>query len=332
MQRAEVSLCPLFLLKHNLSGVPEVKEAPKAMQAIATQSRARPSIQRATWQGRKIDWSAYVFILPFLAPFLLLTVGAILFGAYVAFTNWSIVGQPEWVGLKNFREAFSDELVRKAFLNTLRYGLIIVPGVAALGFIFALFVNQRWPGYTFARMAFYAPNVVSATVIGLVWVWMLDTQFGIVNQYLGVSIPWLTSTKWSLFGVSLASIWWDLGLAFVLFLAALQEVDPEIREAAIVDGANRLQSLWYVVLPMIRPTISMVITLQLISTLRIFSQVHVMTNGGPGAGSSTSVIHYIYTFGIIKFKLGYASALSLMLFVVILAVTLIQQRLIRESD
>ncbi|MBW7881946.1 MAG: sugar ABC transporter permease [Caldilineaceae bacterium] len=302
------------------------------MQTSLAATRVRSQRRQLYWRGRKIDWSAYVFILPFFIPFILFTVVAIGFGAYVAFTDWGIVGQPTWVGLKNFREAFGDELVAKAFLNTARYGLIIVPGVTILGLIFALFVNQRWPGYILARTFFYAPNVVSATVIGLVWVWMLDTQFGIVNQYLGVTIPWLTSTRWSLISVSIASIWWDLGLAFVLFLAALQDVDAEVREAAIMDGANRWQILWSVVLPMIRPTISMVITLQLISTMRIFSQVHVMTNGGPGAGSSTSVIHYIYNFGIIKYRLGYASAISLMLFVVILAVTIVQRRLIRESE
>lgn len=300
-------------------------------QAAAILGKVTERPKKARWQGRRIDWSAYAFLLPFFVPFFLFTVGAILFGAYVAFTDWRIVGQPQWVGLKNFNDAFSDPLVGKAFFNTLRYGLVIVPSVTILGFLFALFVNQKWPGYVLARFAFYAPNVVSATVIGLVWVWMLDTQFGIVNQYLGVTIPWLTSTQWAYIGISIASIWWDLGLAFVLFLAALQEVDNEIREAAIVDGANRLQVLWRIVLPMIRPTISMVITLQLISTLRIFSQVLVMTNGNP-AGASTSVIHYIYNFGITKFKLGYASAISLMLFVVILLVTLIQLRVVRESN
>ncbi|MCI0397449.1 MAG: sugar ABC transporter permease [Chloroflexi bacterium] len=298
---------------------------------ITTEEAGYRPRRKARWKGRPIDWSAYFFLAPFLVPFLLFTAGAILFGVYVAFTDWGILGAPEWVGLKNFEEALSEELVGKAFLNTLWYGVIIVPSVAILGFIFAIFVNQRWPGFLLARTAFYAPNVVSATVIGLVWVWILDTQFGLINQYLGVTIPWLTSTDWSLVGISIASIWWDLGLAFVLFLAALQEVDSEVREAAAIDGANRFQTLWYVVLPMIRPTISMVITLQLISTLRIFSQVHVMTNGGP-ASASTSVIHYIYNFGIIKYRLGYAAALSLMLFTVILMVTFLQQRLIRESE
>lgn len=302
------------------------------MHITTAPTRAAPRRERRTWRGRKIDWPAYLFLLPFFVPFILFTVVAILFGAYVAFTDWGIVGQPKWIGLRNFQEALGDELVAKAFLNTAKYGLIIVPGVTILGFVFALFVNQRWPGYVLARTFFYAPNVVSATVIGLVWVWMLDTQYGLINQYLGIPIPWLTSTSWSLAGVSIASIWWDLGLAFVLFLAALQDVDMEVREAATMDGANRWQSLWYVVLPMIRPAISMVITLQLIATMRIFSQIHVMTNGGPGAGSSTSVIHYIYNFGIIKYRLGYASAISLMLFTLILAITLIQRRFIRESD
>ena len=111
-----------------------------------------------------------------------------------------------------------------------------MPGVVVLGLACALFVNQRWPLSGLARTLFFAPNVVSATVIGLVWVWLLDTQFGLVNHYLGYlgipTVPWLTCTHWSLVGVSIASIWWDLGLAFVLFLAALQDIPRELYEAA----------------------------------------------------------------------------------------------------
>ena len=111
-----------------------------------------------------------------------------------------------------------------------------------------------------ARTLFFAPNVVSATVIGLVWVWMLDTQFGLLNHYLGYlgikPIPWLTSTDWSLVGVRIASIWWDLGLAFVLFLAALQDIPRELIEAARVDGAGALQRLRFVILPHLRPVLS----------------------------------------------------------------------------
>lgn len=300
---------------------------------VTTQQGIIAHIRKIRWQGQRIEWSGYLFLLPFFIPFVIFTVAAIFFGIYVAFTEWGIIGSPTWVGLDNFREAFDDEWVAKAFINTLRYGMIIVPGVVIGGLIFAIFVNQRWPLSGLARTLFFAPNIVSATVIGLVWVWMLDTQFGVVNQYLGrfgtPDIPWLTSTQWSLLGVSLASIWWDLGLGFVLFLSALQEVPNELYDAAFIDGANRLQVIWYITLPMLRPVISMVITLQIIATFRIFSQVYVMTNGGP-AGSSMSVIHYIYTTAIVQHRLGYAAAVSLLLFIMILAVTLIQQRIIRE--
>lgn len=170
-------------------------------------------------------------------------------------------------------------------------------------------------------------------MIGLVWVWLLDTRFGLVNQYLGLfgigPVPWLTSGDWSLIGVALASIWWDLGLAFILFLAALQDVPEELHEAAAIDGAGPLRRFWHVTLPHLRPTLSMVVTLQVIASMRIFSQVYVMTNGAPH-GSSQSVIHYIYQTAIVQFRLGYASAVSVLLFLTILGVTILHRLLLAE--
>lgn len=283
--------------------------------------------------AREIDKAGYVLVAFFAVPFFLFNIMPVLFGFYVAFTRWSIVGSPKWEGLSNFTRAFNDHWVAVAFKNILFYGVIIVPAVTVLGLVFALFVNKRYPLSGLARTLFFAPTVVSATVIGLVWVWLLDTQFGLVNHYLAffgfADIPWLTSTRWSLVGVSIASIWWDLGLAFVLFLAALQDIPGEINDAAIVDGANRWQRFRYVILPHLRPVISMVVTLQLISTLRIFSQVYVMTNGGP-AGSSSSPIHYIYSIAIVRNLFGYASAIAILLFVLILAITFLQRFLLKE--
>ncbi len=305
------------------------------MARVDAASFAAPAAVRSTAspRRRRIDWAGYVFVSFFTLPFFAFNILPVVFGAYVAFTKWGIIGDPRWVGLKNFRDAFRDELVAIAFKNTLLYGLIIVPGVVVLGLLFAVYVNQRWPLAGLARTLFFAPNVVSATVVGLVWVWILDTQYGLVNHCLeaiGLSpVPWLTSMDWSLVGVSIASIWWDLGLAFVLFLAALQDVPRELYDAAAVDGAGKLRQFRHVTLPQIRPTISMVVTLQIISTLLIFSQVYVMTNGGP-ASSSSSVIHYIYNTAVVRTLYGYASAVSMMLFVAILAVTALQRCLIRE--
>jgi multiple sugar transport system permease protein len=282
---------------------------------------------------RPNDPVAYLFVAFFTVPFFLFNILPVFFGAYVSLTRWSIIGTPRFIGLENFSRALADPWVWLAFKNVLLYGLVIVPGVTVLGLVFALFVNQRYPLSGLARTLFFAPNVVSATVIGLVWVWLLDTQFGLVNQLIGNlgigPIPWLTSTSWSLIGVSIASIWWDLGLAFVLFLAALQDIPKDLTEAATVDGAGRFSRFWFIILPELRPVLSMVVTLQLISTLRIFSQVYVMTSGGP-AGASSSPIYYVYSMAIVRNLFGYASAIAMMLFVVILAVTLVQRLVLKE--
>ncbi len=284
-------------------------------------------------EKRPIDWIGYAFVACFAIPFLLFNVAPVIFGAYVALTEWSIVGRPEWIGFDNYRAAVSDEWVWVAIRNAFLYALIIVPGVTVLGLVFALFVNRSYPLSGLARTLFFAPNVVSATVIGLVWVYLLDTQYGLLNNTLAIfgigAIPWLTSTDWALIGVSMASIWWDLGLAFVLLLAGLQDIPRDLIEASTVDGAGPFNRLRFIILPHLRPVLSMVITLQLISTLRIFSQVYVMTNGGP-AGSSSSPIHYIYSVALVRNLFGYASALAIMLFVVILFATVVQRFVVRE--
>ncbi len=302
------------------------------MTSVAEDSGER---RRIPVEGEKptLDWIGYLFVAFFAVPFLLFNIAPVLFGAYVSMTEWSIIGQPKWVGFENYMDALDDEWVWVAFRNVILYALIIVPGVTVLGLVFALFVNKSYPLSGLARTLFFAPNVVSATVIGLVWVYLLDTQYGLFNIVIGKfgisAVPWLTSTEWALIGVSMASIWWDLGLAFVLLLAALQDIPRDLVEASTVDGAGPWNRLRFIILPHLRPVLSMVITLQLISTLRIFSQVYVMTNGGP-AGASSSPIHYIYSVAIVRNLFGYASALAISLFVVILVLTIVQRYLIRE--
>ena len=246
---------------------------------------------------KSIDWTGYVFISFFAVPFFVFNILPIFFGTYVSFNEWGIFGDPEWVGLDNYRNILTDRYAHLAFKNVLFYVLFIVPTVVVLGFIFALFVNQGWPLSSISRTIFFSPYAVAASVVGIVWIWILDTQNGLLNNYLeliGIKyIPWITSTDWVLYGISITSIWWDLGLAFIIFLAGLQDIPKDLTEAAKIDGANRFQRLWNIIIPVMRPVISLVLTLQLISTLRIFSQVYVMTLGGP-AGASSSPIYYIY--------------------------------------
>lgn len=283
---------------------------------------------------QQTQWQGYLFIAVFAIPYLVFNVLPILAGLLLAFTDYSIIGPVHWVGLSNFTEMAGDVWAWLAFRNVAIYGLIVVPCVTIIGLAAALFVNQSYPLHTLSRTLFFAPYVVSATVIGLVWVWILDTQRGLLNHYLGYlgirPIPWLTSADWSLYAVAMASVWWDLGLVFVLLLAALQDVPKDLIEAARVDGANRWSRFRYVILPQLRPALSMVVTLQLISTLKIFSQVHVMTGGGP-AGSSSSVIHYIYSEAIEQTRFGYASAIGICLFMLILVITILQRLVLKET-
>lgn len=307
---------------------------PPARPIVSPRPWSFARLRHATWNGERIDWSAYLFVLPFFVPFVVVTLGAALFGMYVSFTDWGIIGAPHWIGVKNYTRAIADPWVWKTWSNTLRYGLMVVPATTLAALVMALFVNLKWRGYTFARAAFYTPNVVSVTVIGLVWVWMLDTQYGIINQYLGrfgvADVPWLTNPRWVLYGIAMASVWWDAGFSMVVLLAGLQDIPHELQESAAIDGASPFQSLIHVVLPLLRPALSLVVTLLIIGTLRVFSQIYLMTDGGP-AGASASVILYVYEMGFNKYQLGYAGALSMMLFVTILVVTMIQLRLFREK-
>ncbi|MGI9005132.1 MAG: carbohydrate ABC transporter permease [Streptosporangiaceae bacterium] len=274
--------------------------------------------------------SGYTFALPFLLPFVLFTMAPLVFGVFVSFTNWSIIGAPQWTGLHNYAQALGNPLVRQAFVTTAKYVVVVVPVVTVLGFTFAVYVNQRWLGHTFARIAFYASNVVSAPVIGLVWVWLLDAQFGLVNSYLHTHIPWLTSPGWAWVGISVATVWWDTGLIFVLFLAGLQEISEEMLEAAKIDGAGPWRTLRWIVIPLLRRTFVLAITLEMISTFQIFSQVNVMTAGGP-ANASASAMQYLYTEGVGQLQLGYASAIGVMLFVLTVGVTAIFRLFVRNK-
>ena len=282
---------------------------------------------------KKIDWVGYFFISIFGIPFLLFNIFPILFGAYISFNEWGIFGEPDWIGLENYTNLFVDKYAYIAFKNVVLYALIIVPSVTILGFFAALFVNNGWVLSGLSRTFFFSPYAVAASVVGLIWVWLLDTQYGLINKYLNFlgieNVPWLTSTNWVLIGVSIASIWWDLGLAFILFLAGLQDIPKDLIDSSKTDGANPLQRLIYVVVPYMRPVISMVITLQLIATLRIFSQILVMTSGGP-AGASSSPIFYIYTTAIENQLFGYSSAVSIVLFLFILTLTALMRFAIRE--
>ncbi|MFN8444850.1 MAG: sugar ABC transporter permease [Caldilineaceae bacterium] len=292
-------------------------------------------LRQVRFQGQRIDYIAYFFIAPYFLLFLLLKLVPILFGVYVSFTNWSITKAPRWVGLANYQRLLEDEWVVRVWGNTAKLALLILPGTIVVALLFALYANRRWWLSGLVRTFVFAPKTVAITVTALIWVWILEKETGLVNLLLAqlgfAKVGWLTTPIWVLPVLATVTVWWGVGYHMVIVLAGLQEISSELLEAARLDGANDRQLFWKITLPLLRPALILVITLELIASFRIFGQVHLMTGGGPG-GKSATIVSYIYSTGFSRFQLGYAATLSLLLFVTILLVSWIRVLFVKELD
>jgi multiple sugar transport system permease protein len=234
-----------------------------------------------------------------------------------------------WVGLDNYGRLLSDPQTGKVFLHTLLYVAGYLPLVYVGGLALALALNRRLTGRAFLRATYFLPVVTSWVVVALVWKWLLNPANGLVNQVLGAvglgQPGWWTDPDWALASVILASAWKDLGFVMVILLAGLQAIPRDLYEAAIVDGAGGWQRFWRITLPLLTPATFFVVVISLINGFQVFDQVYVMTGGGPG-GASQVVVGQIYDLTFRYGRAGEASALSWLLFAVILVITVVQIR------
>lgn len=278
------------------------------------------------------SWRAapYLFILPYLSFFVVFRLGPSLAGLGIAFTNWAAVGTPKWVGMANFQAMARDPLLKDAVLNTLMFTLLTVPLLIGLGLGLAIFLNQPYRGRGVGRIAVFVPYVVMSTVVGVLWTWLLEKDFGLINVVLGLDIPWLVSTDYAMFAIVMTTVWWTVGYNMVLFLAGLQDIPAELYEAARIDGASRFQLLRRITLPLLAPTTFLVLMLTIINSFQVFDQVFVMTSGGPGT-STLTLVQYIYTTAFQFRKFGYGSAVAVLLFAILVVLALIQTRAYRRG-
>lgn len=276
----------------------------------------------------------YLFILPFLLFFLLFRFGPSLAGLGIAFTNWQAVGTPKWVGLANFAAMGRDPRLGEAVRNTVGFVAITVPALTILSLALAMFLNRPLRGRAIGRVAVFMPYVIMSTVVGVLWTWILDKDFGLLNVYLSwfgiAKIPWLVNESVAMYGIILTTVWWTVGYDMVLFLAGLQDIPNELYEAARIDGANALGIIRFVTLPLLAPTIFLVLLLTIINSFQVFDQVYVMTSGGPGTATLT-LVQYIYTTSFQFQKFGYGSAVALLLFVALIIVAFFQIRAYRRG-
>jgi multiple sugar transport system permease protein len=270
---------------------------------------------------------AYLFLLPTLIGLAFLTLGPVLAGFLVSFTNWNILLPPQWVGLDNYRALATLDLPRKVLWNTLYYTLLNVPLNMALALLVALVLNMKLRGVTFYRAVYFLPVVSSTIAASLIWTWLYSPNFGPLNYFLGLlGIPgpaWLGSTTWAMPAVIIMSVWKGFGTNMLIFLAGLQGMPQEVQEAAMIDGATRWQRFWRVTWPLLTPTTFFVLVISCIVSFQVFEQVFVMTDGGP-AYATTVLGLFIYLNAFRYNNMGYAAAAAYLLFALTLVVTLAQ--------
>lgn len=305
-----------------------------AAEVAAGGSEASPAVRAPRARGRRSRGIRYAltvlaFLLPSAVPLLLFTLGPMVAAAWISLTEWNLLAPAEWVGFDNYAKLLTDPETADVFLHTVYYIVGYLPIVYVGGLAIALALNTALRGRTFLRGVYFLPVVTSWIVVALVWRWLLNPSNGVVNTVLawfGIEGPgWWTDPAWAMPSIILASAWKDLGFVMVILLAGLQAIDPELLDAARVDGAGWWRRLFSITLPLLSPATFFVIVISLINGFQVFDQVYAMTGGGPG-GATQVVVQQIYDLTFRYGRAGEASALSWLLFIVILAVTVIQIR------
>ncbi|WMJ90417.1 carbohydrate ABC transporter permease [Anaerocolumna sp. MB42-C2] len=276
-------------------------------------------------KGRR-KWGL-IFIIPQLIGLVIFAIIPLGMSFGISFNEWDgIASEMKFVGLQNYIGQVMDSDFRKSLLNTLIYSLLFIPIDLILALALALAV-QKIKGKNIYRLFYFMPVVTGSVSVGVIWTWIMNGDFGLLNTALasiGIDGPkWLTDPKMVLISIVIVSVWWNVGYNMVLLLAGLQNIPEVYYEAAQIDGANKLNSFRHITVPMLSPTLFFVLIMTIISSFQVFDQAFVMSKGGPMKASYTLVYH-IYQNAFVDFKMGRACASSVILFVIILTITLIQ--------
>jgi multiple sugar transport system permease protein len=289
---------------------------------MATQNR-RKSAEAIT---------GYLFLVPWLFIFLTFILFSIVYALYLSLTKYDLLSAPQLWGLEGYKRVLTDSLfLTKALPNTFKYVLVVVPIQTFLSLVLAFVMDQKLRMRRLFRTVFYLPSVTSSVVISLIFVWLFASQ-GIFNQIIHSNINWLNNPTTAFYVIMGMNIFTTTGTLMLIFLSGLQDIPQTLYEAARIDGASSPQIFRFITIPMLRPVIFFVVTVGIIGCFQVFDQIYVMTAGGP-LDSTTTITYLIYkwAFRDTTVKMGQASALAIILTVIILAVTFIQRRVIEGS-
>ncbi len=308
------------------------------LNTTTTANNVKPRVNAGRVPAQPSRWSrffsnehvvGYLFVAPLILGLLIFTYGPVLAAFFLSFTKGDYISTPKWIGLGNYQALLNEDLFWKSMQNTLYYVVGVVPAGLLLSLLLALAMNQKLRGIIFFRSIFFLPTITSSVAISLMWLWIYNPEFGVLNfllKQIGIKGPtWLSSSTWAMPAIIIMSIWRGLGYNMLIYLAGLQGIPEVYYEAAEIDGAGSWAKFRNITLPLLSPTTFMLLILSLIGAFQVFEYTYVMTGGGPVYATLTIVLH-IYNNAFRSFQMGYASALAYVLFFILLALTLLQLR------
>ncbi|MGW7072596.1 carbohydrate ABC transporter permease [Streptomyces sp. NPDC054855] len=309
--------------------------SPKRPASARVKARPPSGARKIRRRSTREAWTGLAFAAPAVVVFAVFMFWPLIEVFWISFQNTSGFGLSEWVGFDNYREIVRDTVFWQALLNTSLYTVLSVPLCLVAGLGAALLLNRPMPGRGLIRAIFYMPAVISGVSSALAAAWMFNADLGIVNKLLTAlgmeGVAWQSQGGPAMLSLVVVSLWIGLGFNMVVYLAALQGIPRELYEAARVDGANWWQTLRSITVPSLAPTTFFLLVIGIINSFQVFDIVYVMTGGGPG-NSTTMLVTYAYTAGFDQRRQGYASALGVVLYAIVLILTVVQWRLSRRRD
>jgi multiple sugar transport system permease protein len=292
-----------------------------------------------TRRGRQIAWkdmlSAYIMIAPLMIGLFIFYIWPVFQTFYFSFTKWGAFGKYKWTGLTNYEHLLHDPDLGRALLNTVIYILLSVPGSLILAIVIAVLLNQKIRGVGIYRTLYYLPAVTMPAAIAMVWRWLYNGDYGLINYILGLFAihgpRWISDSSIALYSIILVAIWAAIGNNMILFLAGLQGIPSVYYEAAAIDGAGPLPRFFRITLPLLSPTIFFALVTSLIGAFQVFDLIFLMSGpNSPTIDATKTVVYLFYQYAFINNDKGYAATIAVLLFVIILLITIVQFRLQRR--
>jgi ABC-type sugar transport system permease subunit len=306
--------------------------------AMPSQSGVMPAPSLVRRRGLSVRWrtnlAGYGFLAPFFVAYGLFVLWPMINGLRLSFYSWSLLGATHFIGLANYREALHDNAFWTSFGPTLQFAIESTLPLVLLGFAMALLANQRLPGSALLRLAFFYPFMLPATIVANVWGRIYAADYGALNSFLQTlgfpAVHWTSDPGVAMWSVVIMTVWWSVGFNFILYLAGLRQIPQELYDAAMIDGAGPWVILRSITIPLLQRTTILIVILQVVGSLQVFDQIYLLTGDGP-EDSTRSIVEYIYETGFQQYRLGYAAAMSYILFIIILVLTIILFVLLRRD-